>query len=69
MFAHSRLVVALLAALCASPIAAKTDMAGCVSSETVVYGGASLVWYLPDSGEICAFLDCGMFVLLLPPPL
>ncbi|KAI6086825.1 hypothetical protein F4821DRAFT_237541 [Hypoxylon rubiginosum] len=45
--------------LLAGPAAAKTDLSGCVSSETVAYGGASLIWYVPDSGEICAFLDCG----------
>ncbi|KAK0744312.1 hypothetical protein B0T21DRAFT_407426 [Apiosordaria backusii] len=44
--------------------AAKTDIAGCVSTEvpymtrdTLVY--RSLLWYLPDTGEICEFLDCG----------
>ncbi|KAI0148840.1 hypothetical protein GGR57DRAFT_474440 [Xylariaceae sp. FL1272] len=39
--------------------AAKTDLEGCTSSSTVAYGGASIIWYVPDSGEICAFLDCG----------
>ncbi|KAI0554629.1 hypothetical protein F4679DRAFT_305426 [Xylaria curta] len=47
------------AALLAGHAAAKTDIAGCVSSQTVAYGGASLIWYVPDTGEICAFLDCG----------
>ncbi|KAI0536443.1 hypothetical protein GGR58DRAFT_394992 [Xylaria digitata] len=46
-------------ALLAGHAAAKTDIAGCVSSQTVAYGGASLIWYLPDTGEICEFLDCG----------
>ncbi|KAI4600883.1 hypothetical protein KJ359_013046 [Pestalotiopsis sp. 9143b] len=57
MFASTALAVA--AALFAVPIAAKTDLAGCVSSATVAYGGASLIWYVPDTGEICEFLDCG----------
>ncbi|KAI0449256.1 hypothetical protein F5B21DRAFT_60699 [Xylaria acuta] len=47
------------AALLAGHAAAKTDIAGCVSSETVAYGGASLIWYVPGTGEICEFLDCG----------
>ncbi|KAF2763316.1 hypothetical protein EJ05DRAFT_496143 [Pseudovirgaria hyperparasitica] len=38
---------------------AKTDLDGCTSSATVKYGGASLIWYVPDTGEICDFLDCG----------
>ncbi|ETS74704.1 hypothetical protein PFICI_13188 [Pestalotiopsis fici W106-1] len=54
-----RTTVAVAAALFIAPIAAKTDLSGCVSSETVAYGGASLVWYVPDTGEICEFLDCG----------
>lgn len=38
---------------------AKTDYEGCTSSETVVFGGASLIWWDPTNGEICSFLDCG----------
>lgn len=34
---------------------ARTDLSGCVSSTA----GASLVWYVPDTGETCEFLDCG----------
>ncbi|KAI1751352.1 hypothetical protein F4782DRAFT_192972 [Xylaria castorea] len=47
------------AAFLAGHAAAKTDIAGCVSSQTVAYGGASLIWYVPGTGEICEFLDCG----------
>ncbi|KAI8950047.1 hypothetical protein F4801DRAFT_579826 [Xylaria longipes] len=47
------------AALLAGHAAAKTDIAGCVSSQTVAYGGASWIWYVPGTGEICEFLDCG----------
>ncbi|KAI1118503.1 hypothetical protein F5Y14DRAFT_216696 [Nemania sp. NC0429] len=47
------------AALLAGHAAAKTDLSGCVSSQTVAYGGASLIWYVPGTGEICEFLDCG----------
>ncbi|KAF8863278.1 hypothetical protein BDZ45DRAFT_138881 [Acephala macrosclerotiorum] len=38
---------------------AKTDLSGCTSSATVAYGGASLIWYVPGTGELCDFLDCG----------
>ncbi|KAF1972324.1 hypothetical protein BU23DRAFT_161711 [Bimuria novae-zelandiae CBS 107.79] len=47
-----------IAALAAT-VLAKTDLEGCTSSETVVYGGASLVYWDPTNGEICSFLDCG----------
>lgn len=57
----------LLAALLASSALAKTDLRGCVSYETIitvpnrpdVYPYGSLIWYVPDSGEVCEFLDCG----------
>ncbi|TRX97059.1 hypothetical protein FHL15_001853 [Xylaria flabelliformis] len=58
MFVRTSAVLAT-AALLAGHAAAKTDIAGCVSSQTVAYGGASLIWYVPDTGEICSFLDCG----------
>lgn len=38
---------------------ARTDLDGCVSTEVVIDYGASYLWYVPDSGEICTFLDCG----------
>ncbi|CZR62444.1 uncharacterized protein PAC_12341 [Phialocephala subalpina] len=38
---------------------ARTDLSGCTSSATVAYGGASLIWYVPGTGELCDFLDCG----------
>jgi len=52
---YSKILFLSIAALAA----ARTDLSGCVSSETVAYGGASLLWYVPGTGEICAFLDCG----------
>lgn len=56
----SRLTASLAAtALLAGHAIAKTDIGGCVSTQTVAYGGASLIWYVPDTGEICEFLDCG----------
>jgi len=38
---------------------ARTDLEGCVSSEVVIDYYASYLWYVPDTGEICSFLDCG----------
>ncbi|KAJ6126697.1 hypothetical protein N7523_002309 [Penicillium sp. IBT 18751x] len=39
---------------------ARTDISGCVSSATRdQWGDASMIWYVPDSGEICDFIDCG----------
>jgi hypothetical protein len=38
---------------------AKTDLSGCTSSNTVAFGGASVLWYVPGTGEICSPLDCG----------
>ncbi|KAJ6148955.1 hypothetical protein N7471_000154 [Penicillium samsonianum] len=44
----------------ASLATARTDLEGCVSSEVIVeHYYASYLWYVPDSGEICSFLDCG----------
>ncbi|CAP66462.1 uncharacterized protein PODANS_4_3635 [Podospora anserina S mat+] len=58
---HQTLLPILALALGA---AAKTDIGGCVSTkvpymtqDTLVY--SSLLWYLPDTGEICEILDCG----------
>ncbi|EMR68864.1 putative siderophore biosynthesis protein [Eutypa lata UCREL1] len=46
----------VLLLLTAAPAAlARTDLSGCVSS----VAGASLVWYVPGTGELCEFLDCG----------
>lgn len=38
---------------------AKTDLLGCTSSDVIAYGGASVLYYVPGTGEICSFLDCG----------
>ncbi|TDZ36507.1 hypothetical protein C8035_v008302 [Colletotrichum spinosum] len=52
-------------ALLATVALAKTDLEGCTSSDSVVTpanGGtpyATRVYYVPDTGEICAALDCG----------
>ncbi|CAI7572588.1 unnamed protein product [Penicillium glandicola] len=44
----------------ASLATARTDLEGCVSSEIIIEKYyASYLWYDPDNGEICSFLDCG----------
>lgn len=53
-----RRVLGLLV-LSATGALAKTDIGGCVSSTATENGGASLVWYMPDTGEVCEMLDCG----------
>jgi len=47
-----------LLALAATTLA-KTDLVGCTSSETVSFGGAYMLWYVPGTGELCEPLDCG----------
>lgn len=39
---------------------AKTDIGGCTSTATTnQWGEASMLWYVPGTGEICELLDCG----------
>jgi hypothetical protein len=46
---------------------ARTDLAGCTYTDTVVQPSglpgydayASRIWYVPGTGELCDFLDCG----------
>ncbi|KAM0279737.1 hypothetical protein ACHAQH_004428 [Verticillium albo-atrum] len=50
--------------LLATPALAKTDLAGCTYSDSVVTPGhgtpyATRIWFVEDTGEICEFLDCG----------
>jgi len=52
---HSSLFLLSFVAL----VATRTDLSGCISSETVAYRGASLLWYVPGIGEVYSFLDCG----------
>ncbi|RBR25953.1 uncharacterized protein FIESC28_01226 [Fusarium coffeatum] len=53
----------LTTALLAGTVLAKTDLSGCTTYDTVVSNAdgmyATRIWYVPDSGEICDFLDCG----------
>lgn len=53
-------IISLLALGAIIPaVLAKTDIAGCTSSKTVAFGGASMVYWVPGTGEICELLDCG----------
>ncbi|CAM1506476.1 Fc.00g061170.m01.CDS01 [Cosmosporella sp. VM-42] len=55
----------LLALLLTGTVLARTDLDGCTSFATVAtennngmpYG--TVIWYVPDTGELCEFLDCG----------
>ncbi|CAG8402265.1 unnamed protein product [Penicillium salamii] len=49
----------LLGLSLSSLTSARTDLEGCVSTEVVINYGASYLWYVPGTGEICTFLDCG----------
>ncbi|KAL2810484.1 hypothetical protein BJX63DRAFT_316839 [Aspergillus granulosus] len=41
-------------------VSARTDLAGCVSSATTnQWHEASMIWYVPGTGEICDIPDCG----------
>ncbi|KAG9511971.1 hypothetical protein KCV07_g9782, partial [Aureobasidium melanogenum] len=51
---HSILVV-LFSAL----VHARTDLAGCTRTDVSSPAGASYAWIVPDTGELCDFLDCG----------
>ncbi|KAG8423537.1 hypothetical protein J3458_000424 [Metarhizium acridum] len=54
-----------LGTLCVASLAlARTDLVGCTYFDTVsAYPGgqpfATRIWYVPGSGELCEFLDCG----------
>jgi hypothetical protein len=38
---------------------AKTDLSGCTSTDVSSPAGASIAYYVPGTGEVCEFLDCG----------
>ncbi|KJX92769.1 hypothetical protein TI39_contig5827g00023 [Zymoseptoria brevis] len=38
---------------------ARTDLTGCTSTDVSSPAGASLAYYVPGTGELCEFLDCG----------
>ncbi|RHZ62598.1 hypothetical protein CDV55_101314 [Aspergillus turcosus] len=50
----------LLATTLASTVYARTDLQGCISSQTHnQWNEASTIWYVPGTGEICDIPDCG----------
>lgn len=40
-------------------VSAKTDLTGCTTTDVSSPAGASVAWYVPGTGELCDFLDCG----------
>ncbi|KAL2848522.1 hypothetical protein BJY01DRAFT_211481 [Aspergillus pseudoustus] len=41
-------------------VSARTDIGGCISSATTnQWHEASMIWYVPGTGEICDIPDCG----------
>ena len=48
-----------MAASLASVALARTDLTGCTSTDVSSPAGASIAWYVPGTGELCDFLDCG----------
>lgn len=40
-------------------VLARTDLTGCTSTSVSSPTGASIAWYVPETGEVCDFLDCG----------
>lgn len=38
---------------------ARTDLTGCTRTDISSPAGASYAWIVPDTGELCDFLDCG----------
>lgn len=40
-------------------VLARTDLTGCTSTSISSPAGASIAWYVPETGEVCDLLDCG----------
>lgn len=40
-------------------VLARTDLTGCTSTSVSSPTGASIAWYVPETGEVCDLLDCG----------
>lgn len=49
----------LAAATFATLALARTDLEGCTRTDVSSPAGASYAWYVPGTGELCEFLDCG----------
>ncbi|PNY24284.1 Siderophore biosynthesis enzyme [Tolypocladium capitatum] len=50
--------------LAAAPALARTDLTGCTYYDSVISPSQQAayptrIWYVPDTGEVCDFLDCG----------
>ncbi|KAH8885405.1 hypothetical protein GQ53DRAFT_751136 [Thozetella sp. PMI_491] len=60
MFGSTRFAALVAIFLASHQALAKTDLEGCTSTTVLVEQYfASVIYYLPDTGEICSFLDCG----------
>ncbi|RJE26907.1 Cell surface protein [Aspergillus sclerotialis] len=54
------LSISLVLSVLAATAVARTDLKGCTSSATVnQWNEASMIWFVPENGEICDFPDCG----------
>lgn len=49
----------ILIALFSALVHARTDLTGCTRTDVSSPAGASYAWIVPDTGELCDFLDCG----------
>lgn len=58
---HHLLYPLLLLLIFTNPpvVLARTDLTGCTSTSVSSPAGASIAWYVPETGEICDLLDCG----------
>ena len=50
--------------LAAAPALARTDLTGCTYYDSIIAPSQmapynTRIWYVPDTGELCNFLDCG----------
>lgn len=56
----SKLLLSLLALTASTTVHARTHIGGCTSVHTTnQWGHASMLWYVPETGEICDIPDCG----------
>ncbi|KAH0008735.1 hypothetical protein KCU78_g11086, partial [Aureobasidium melanogenum] len=54
-----RLSRSILIVLFTALVHARTDLTGCTRTDVSSPAGASYAWIVPDTGELCDFLDCG----------
>ena len=56
----SKLLLSVLALAASTTVHARTHIGGCTSMHTTnQWGHASMLWYVPETGEICDIPDCG----------